>query len=229
MTVSGFFAGAGRRFCWRTDNHPPLPGFCIEIENGFVARRIVSSRQPHETKCVRNRPRLGLLGVAQNPRSTMAAPGANTALEAQGRFWTFLWWRDRRPSAPMNRDLRLPNSSSRVQLLSGVARWYGISTKDNVVGNRNIGVCNNGPTRKLRWPSAESLAGPDGFPELRIDGGGPLKADRESICGAMSEQHGDSGRGNQSLPQKLVHLVGFRDPNARSEPWVRPRPASSKR
>jgi hypothetical protein len=103
-----------------------------------------------------------------------------------------------------------------------------ISTKDSIVGNGNIDVGKAGPTRKLRRPSVESLAGPDGFPQLRIDGRGPVKADRERICGAMSQQHGDSGRGNESVPQKLVHLVGFRDPTARTEPWVRPRPASPK-
>lgn len=96
------------------------------------------------------------------------------------------------------------------------------------MGNGNIDVGNKGPTRKPGRPSAESLAGPDGFPELRIDGRGPLKGDREKICGAMSQQHGDSGRGNESVPQKLVHLVGCRDPHARTEPWVRPRPPSSK-
>lgn len=96
------------------------------------------------------------------------------------------------------------------------------------MGNGNIDVGKGGPTRKLRRPSVESLAGPDGFPQLRIDGRGPVKADRERICGAMSQQHGHSGRGNESVPQKLVHLVGFRDPNARTEPWVRPRPASPK-
>jgi hypothetical protein len=100
--------------------------------------------------------------------------------------------------------------------------------KDSVVGNGNVDVGNNGPTRKLRRPSVESLSGPDGFPELRIDGRVPLTADREGICGAMSQQHGDSGRGNESVPQKLVQLVGCRDPNTRTEPWVRPRPASSK-
>jgi hypothetical protein len=102
------------------------------------------------------------------------------------------------------------------------------STKDSIVGNGNIDVGKAGPTRKFRRPSIESLAGPDGFPQLRIDGRDPVKADRERICGAMSQQHGDSGRGNESVPQKLVHLVGCRDPNARTEPWVRPRPASSK-
>jgi len=96
------------------------------------------------------------------------------------------------------------------------------------VGNGNTDVGNKGPTRKLRRPSLESLAGPDGFPELRIDSRVPLKADRERICGAMSQQHGDSGRSNESVPQKLVHLVGCRDPNTRTEPQARPRPASSK-
>jgi hypothetical protein len=48
------------------------------------------------------------------------------------------------------------------------------------------------------------------------------------ICGAMSQQRGDSG--HESAPQKLVHLVGFRDPTARPDPWVRPtRPAAIKR
>ena len=42
---------------------------------------------------------------------------------------------------------------------------------------------------------------------------------------AMSEQRGDSGRGNVSAsPQELLHLVGCRDPKIRPEPWVR-RPA----
>jgi hypothetical protein len=46
----------------------------------------------------------------------------------------------------------------------------------------------------------------------------------------MSQQHGDSGRGNESVPQKFVQLVGCRDPKAKDskakvEPWVRPHPA----
>jgi hypothetical protein len=45
----------------------------------------------------------------------------------------------------------------------------------------------------------------------------------------MAEQCGDSGRGNESAPQKFVRLVGCRDTNARPEPWVRPRPAPAKR
>ena len=44
----------------------------------------------------------------------------------------------------------------------------------------------------------------------------------------MAQQRGDS-RGNQSAPQKLLHLVGCRDPKARPTPWVRPRPLPAKR
>jgi hypothetical protein len=51
------------------------------------------------------------------------------------------------------------------------------------------------------------------------------KADATQFCGAMTEQRRPDGRnGNESAPQKLVHLVGYRDPNARNAPWVRPRP-----
>jgi hypothetical protein len=50
----------------------------------------------------------------------------------------------------------------------------------------------------------------------------------DGICGAMSQQRGDSG--HESAPQKLVQLVGYRDPKARLDPWVRPtRPAAKKR
>jgi hypothetical protein len=69
------------------------------------------------------------------------------------------------------------------------------------VGNGNIDVGSKNPTRK---------AG--------------------QHCRAMSEQCGDSGRGNVSAsPQKLVHLVGCRDPKVRPEPWVRLPPAPVKR
>jgi hypothetical protein len=55
------------------------------------------------------------------------------------------------------------------------------------------------------------------------------KAHTAGICGAMAEQRRADGRNeNESAPQKFVHLVGFRDPNARNAPWVRPRPLSPK-
>ena len=50
----------------------------------------------------------------------------------------------------------------------------------------------------------------------------------DRISGAMSQQRGDSG--HESAPQKFVQLVGYRDPKARPDPWVRPtRPAAIKR
>jgi hypothetical protein len=52
---------------------------------------------------------------------------------------------------------------------------------------------------------------------------------RPGVCGAMAQQGGDFGRGNQSAPQKLLQLVGCRDPKARPELWVRPGPAPLKR
>jgi hypothetical protein len=45
----------------------------------------------------------------------------------------------------------------------------------------------------------------------------------------MALQSGEFGRGNQSAPQKLLHLVGCREPNARSAPRVRPRAEPVKR
>jgi hypothetical protein len=46
----------------------------------------------------------------------------------------------------------------------------------------------------------------------------------------MTEQCSGSGQGNVSAsPQKLVHLVGCRDPKVRPEPWIRPRLAAVKR
>ena len=46
---------------------------------------------------------------------------------------------------------------------------------------------------------------------------------RAGTYNAMSQQSSDSGRGTESLPQKLVQLVGYRDPKACREAWVRPR------
>jgi hypothetical protein len=54
------------------------------------------------------------------------------------------------------------------------------------------------------------------------------KADGARICGAMAQQRCPDGRSeNESAPQKFVHLVGCRDPNARRMPWPRPRPTKS--
>jgi hypothetical protein len=43
---------------------------------------------------------------------------------------------------------------------------------------------------------------------------GQSKSARTGICGAMTQQRCDSGRGNESAPQKFVQLVGYRDPKS---------------
>jgi hypothetical protein len=52
---------------------------------------------------------------------------------------------------------------------------------------------------------------------------GQQNSEPSTICGAMAQQRCDSGRGNESAPQKFVQLVGYRDLRARPEP-LRPGP-----
>jgi len=95
-----------------------------------------------------------------------------------------------------------------------------------VVGNGIINVGNQTPSRNPSQPITEPLAQSEGSSELRIDE--PPQTAKISICGAMSLQRGDSGRGNESAPQEFLRLVGCRDPNVRPEPWVRPQPVPAK-
>jgi len=66
--------------------------------------------------------------------------------------------------------------------------------------------------------------------QLRISvlAGGSINVGNKTPTVAMTQQGGDSGRRYESAPQKLLHLVGCRDPNARPKPWVRPRPVLEK-
>ena len=80
------------------------------------------------------------------------------------------------------------------------------------MGNGNIDVGNEQLTRKPGQPAVELG---DGSSKPRIDQQNPLRTERPRISGAMAQQCGDSGRGNQSAPQKFVRLVGCRDPKAR--------------
>jgi hypothetical protein len=115
-----------------------------------------------------------------------------------------------------------------MQLFRAVADCQIHSAGIAVVGNGNIDVGNKTPTRKPGQPRVERLARSDGSSELRIESNS-LKKERPRISGAMSQQRSDSGRGNESAPQKFVQLVGCRDPKARRGPSVRPRPAPVKR
>ena len=86
------------------------------------------------------------------------------------------------------------------------------------MGNGNIHVGNETPTRKPGQPTVESFSGSNGSSELRIDS--PLRPEHPEICGAMSQQGGEF-RGNISSPQEFLHLVGCRDPKVKSGPEVR--------
>jgi hypothetical protein len=98
-----------------------------------------------------------------------------------------------------------------------------------VVGNGNFDVGKTSAARKPGQPTVETPAGNDSSSARRIDKTNPQKTERLRICGAMAQQCGDSGRGNESAPQKFVRLVGCRDTSARPITWVRPRPAPVKR
>lgn len=93
------------------------------------------------------------------------------------------------------------------------------------MGNGNIDVGTKTPTRKTGKPSIQRLSGSDGLPELRIDQPISSRAGRRKFCGAMTLQSGDSGWGNQSAPQKLLHLVGCREQKATPELQQPPTPA----
>ena len=95
------------------------------------------------------------------------------------------------------------------------------------MGHDNIDVGNN-PTRQPGQPIVQRSAESIGSTGVHIERQNPKGTERP-VCGAMSQQYGDSYRGNESAPQKLVQLVGCREPKARSEPWVRPHPGPAKR
>lgn len=84
------------------------------------------------------------------------------------------------------------------------------------MGNGNIEVGNQTPTRKPGQPAVELTSGRNGSSEQRIDSS--LKP--EHRCGAMSQQ-GDEFHGNLSAPQKFVHLVGCREPKVLGDAEVR--------
>lgn len=96
------------------------------------------------------------------------------------------------------------------------------------MGNGSIDVGKKTATRKPGQPIVETPVATNGSPKFRIDQPNlPKKSKR--ICAAMSLQRGDSGRGNESTPQKFEQLVGYRDPKAGLDPWGRPRAVPVKR
>jgi hypothetical protein len=88
------------------------------------------------------------------------------------------------------------------------------------VGNGNNDVGSKIPTRKAGQPIVQMSGG--GSSEKRIDQ--QMQAAQPQNCGAMSQQGSFSFHGNQAAPQKLVQLVGCRDPEVGAEPGIRPSP-----
>src|SRR5258707_12542923 len=96
-------------------------------------------------------------------------------------------------------------ASNQVQLFRQSRVMTHLQRRMAVVGNGITDVGNQTPSRTPSQPTAERLAGSDGSSDPRIDS--PLKNATISILVALSPQGGDSGRGNDAAPLKLVHLV----------------------
>jgi hypothetical protein len=79
------------------------------------------------------------------------------------------------------------------------------------VGNGNTDVGIKTPTPESGQPIVERLVSSGGLSDLRPGQEDPLQREAAGKCGAMSEQGARSGRRNEQVPQKLVHLVGTRD------------------
>ena len=123
----------------------------------------------------------------------------------------------------MNRTIAAADSIQTTCNLFRQLRVVGdLQQRISVVGNGNIDVGTKTPTRKTGKPIVQRLSGSNGLPELRIDQSTSERAELEKFCGAMTLQSGDSGWGNQSAPQILLHLVGCREQKAPPELSQRP-------
>jgi hypothetical protein len=153
--------------------------------------------------------------------------GQDRGFDKSAEFLTFLWWKS---GSGIRRD---PKQSLR-RLDRTICNFFRVAAccdafkRILVVGNGNIGVGKKNP-RKCGQRIVEGLTARDGSLALRIDDPTPRAKEPVKVCGAMSLQYGDGGRGNESAPQKFVHLVGYRDPKPRAEPWVRPSVSPVKR
>ena len=83
------------------------------------------------------------------------------------------------------------------------------------MGNGNNDVGSATPNRKYGRRRAENSPGRDdpGPRFVKAERYGEASGHPVSLCGEMSQQGGEF-RGNLSAPQKLLHLVGCREPQA---------------
>ena len=96
-----------------------------------------------------------------------------------------------------------------------------------MAGNGSMGIGTKTRARGPGQPTVDGLSSTNAS-GLRIAETNHPKNERPKVCVAMTQQNGEYGRGNESAPQKLLQLVGCRDPKARLVPWVRPRPLLAK-
>jgi hypothetical protein len=116
---------------------------------------------------------------------------------------------DRQFGGVNRQSVRPTHSKTTCNLFEPLRVISNLQHRISVVGNIDVG--NKTPTRKTGQPTVERSYGNNGLPELRIDQPNPSRPEYPGNCGAMTLQSGDSGWGNQSAPQKLLHLVGCRE------------------
>ncbi len=100
------------------------------------------------------------------------------------------------------------------------------------MGNGSADVGNKIPTLKPRRATTKQPAESGGaFEKRNVKPTDQMaqKTEKPKVCGAMTQQCGDSSRSNESAPQKFLQLVGCCDPKARPVSKARPRPATVKR
>jgi hypothetical protein len=90
-------------------------------------------------------------------------------------------------------------------------------SQGTVVGNRNFEVGKKRPIPGSVRASVKNSPGENG---TGFEDENHPKIEQGKTCGAMSEQHGQR---NESSPQKFIHLIGCRDPRARTRTRTHPR------
>ena len=189
MTVSGSWFRRYPPYRWRLDNHPRFPDVCAQAGNGFVGQE----------NCFVAGPRRNNLGEKFNDLSHMTQASSACPEHGSGsrapRGLSFVGpvvqWTSRGRSLAHHRQR--PAASNQVQLLTLSGVMTHLQRRVAVVGNGITDVGNQTASRNPSQPIAERLAGVDGPSEPPIDK--PLQPGTISICGAMSLQGGDSGRG----------------------------------
>jgi hypothetical protein len=95
------------------------------------------------------------------------------------------------------------------------------SQRGRIVGNGNFDIDKKGPIGGLLRPGNS----PRGEPQAGFDDENHSNIEQGKTCGAMSEQH---DRSHESSPQKFIHLIGCRDPNAVTRTRTHPRSHAQK-